>query len=211
MTIQPMPTITCIVPTTKRRQSFWPMLFRCFQRQTWPNKELVLVSEDPVNSELPPRTRIVTVSQGTSIGNKMNIGVESSNSNYFCKIDDDDWYHRDFLSASVPALIQRTPSITMMNTYLMLFLKSWELRYLPRAHCAGGTICFDRAAWIERRFEDLNSSEDWNFVDNRNCLVRIGPGQVLASYLIVRHGSNSWNDWNHTTIPGCNPRWEVII
>jgi hypothetical protein len=193
-----IPLVTCIVPTTKKRQLFWPMLFQCFQKQTWSNKKLVLVSEDPVECELPPKTEVIAVPPGLSIGAKMNIGVRSSEGNYFWKGDDDDLYHKNFLSTAIPPLLLKTPSVSMTNRYLILFLKDWELYYLPKAGCAGGTICFSRDAWKNRPFEDLSYSEDWNFIKDRDHLVIANSSQLLATYMIVRHGSNSWSSWEHT-------------
>ena len=196
-----IPLVSCIVPTTKERNMFWPMLFRCFQAQSWTNKELILVSEDPIDSELPPGTRIVRVAPGTSIGSKLNIGVENSSGDYISRLDDDDWYHRDHLSVSITPLLQLTPSISMATSYMILFLKSWELHYLPRTSCAGGTICFDRSAWNLKRFEDLNASEDWNFICNRSFPILRPLNQYLATYVIVRHEHNTWNDWQGTKTP----------
>lgn len=197
----PVPTVSCIVPTTKNRCLFWPMLFRCFQAQSWPNRELVLVSEDPIDGELPPKTRVIKVSPGTSIGSKINIGVENSHSDYFCKMDDDDWYHRYHLSGSISPLLRRTPSISMATNYMILLLKPWELHYLPRTSCAGGTICFDRAAWNLRHFEDRSASEDWNFINLRSFPILTPMSQVLVTYVIVRHENNTWNDWQETKTP----------
>ena len=174
------------------------MLFRCFQRQTWPNKRLVLVSENPIECELPPKTKIITAPLGLSIGSKLNLGVENSDGNYFWKCDDDDLYHRDFLSTAIPPLLLKTPAISMANRYLILFLENWELYYLPKAGCAGGTICFDRQAWNSRHFENLSYSEDWNFIAGRNHLTIANPSQLLVTYMIVRHGGNSWSNWEFT-------------
>ena len=174
---------------------FWPMLFRCFGRQTWPNKELVLVSEDPVDGDPPPGTRIVRCEPGASIGHKMNLGVSCSDSNLFCKWDDDDWYHKDFLTSSLSLLTNKSPSITMVTSHMILFLPQWKLQFMKHAGCPGGTICFDRMAWSCRPFENTTKGEDVKFIERRDCLTRVRPDPLLTSYVLVRHGNNSWNDW----------------
>jgi len=197
--LQTIPLVTCIVPTTRKRQQFWPMLFRCFRNQTWHNKELVLVSEDPIDIEPPPGTRIITVPPGTTIGNKINIGVESSSNLYFCKWDDDDWYHQEYLSNTVAHIIRQEPSIAMTANHMILFLKKWELYHLSGDRCAGGTICFNRAAWKQRPFEDLTHEEDWRFIRDRDCLITMTPNLGLSNYMLVRHENNTWTDWESAT------------
>jgi hypothetical protein len=173
------------------------MMFRCFQRQQWESKELILIDEAPPSLELPSSVRHIEVPKNTPIGTKLNIGVEASSANYFHKWDDDDWYHRDFLKTSISPLLLRSPSCSVLTVHLAFLLKVWKLYYMPRSLFTGGSICFDRASWQRKKFMDASLAEDYTFIQDRFGidLIRLQP-DVLATYVIVRHEGNTWTTWD---------------
>ena len=102
----PVP-ITCLVATTPDRRQFWPAMFRCFQSQSWQPKQMLLIDEEEFPGELPRDVRHMTVLAGTSIGEKLNLGVEASSSSHFHKWDDDDWFGPCFLDSLIQPLMSR--------------------------------------------------------------------------------------------------------
>ena len=192
---QPFSQISCLVPTSPSRRCFWPTIFRCFERQTWPNKHMILIDEDIFPSKLPPGIEHLVVTKGTSIGEKLNVGVETSCANYFHKWDDDDWYSSDFLKTLISPLLNRPQVFSIVDKHLTFLVKEWKMYSMPFPTLGGGTICFDRKVWEQRKFKDLSLGEDQDFIVNRNGIMRISPDPL--NYVLVRHGANTWKTWSN--------------
>lgn len=187
------PLVTCIVPTRPSRKVFWPIVFRCFQNQIWPNKELLLINEE--KEILPPGVRQIIVPENTSIGEKLNIGVENSKANFFHKWDDDDWYGPQFLERLIrPFFSKQIGVLSLLGSHLVFLLDDWELRATGAGTLGGGTICFDRKAWEERKFEPISFGEDSRFYENRDKLYCISDCPL--NYVLVRHYNNTWAKWS---------------
>src|SRR2546427_553950 len=87
------PLISCIMPT-RGRPEFVRQAHRLWERQTWPERELVVIvdEDDPETlslvDELADTTwnqtpmRIVRVPAGTTLGDKRNAGVEAARGEY---------------------------------------------------------------------------------------------------------------------------------
>ena len=187
--------VACLVPTAPSRRRFWPTIFRCFAKQTWPNKHMVLIDEKPYSLKLPSEVEHLVVAKGTSIGEKLNIGVEASNANHFHKWDDDDWYNPDFLETLVKPLLNRSQVISIVDRHLTFLVKEWKMYSMPFPTLGGGTICFDRKVWKQRKFKDLSLGEDQDFILNRNGMMRVTPNPL--NYVLVRHGTNTWKTWSN--------------
>ena len=188
-------TVSCLVPTFPGRRNFWPIMFRCFQRQTWIDKKMILIDEEQFPGYLPTNVDHLVVAPGTSIGEKLNIGVESSHSKFFHKWDDDDWYSSAFLTTLINPLLNRPRTISLVDQHLVLMTKEWKMYTTSFPTLGGGTICFDRKAWEQRKFKDLSLGEDQDFILNRNSLMRVTPNPL--NYVLVRHGNNTWKTWSN--------------
>ncbi|MDR4467891.1 MAG: glycosyltransferase [Nitrospira sp.] len=83
-----------------------PWLLWCFDRQTWPLRELVIVdsSVDPIVITGRPNVRVVPMPFGTSIPRKRNQALVEARGEIIAWFDDDDWQHPDKLSVLVGAL-----------------------------------------------------------------------------------------------------------
>ena len=194
--MQNQPLVSCLVPTTPGRRIFWPTMLRCFQNQTWSNKKLVLIDEEKYPGYLPPNVDHIVVAKSTTIGEKLNIGVEASRHvNYFHKWDDDDWYLPDFLTSLINPLLCHPNTISMVNRHLTFLVKEWKLYTMPLPTLGGGTICFDHGVWKQRKFKDLSFGEDQDFYLNRDSIITLTPNPL--NYVLVRHGSNTWKTWSN--------------
>lgn len=98
------PLATVFVPT--RRPALLESCIAQYRKQTWPNKELILV----INSrEIDRKTveqltaehedvRIVCVSQERNVGTLMNVAIDLARGSQCIKMDDDDWYGEHYVS-----------------------------------------------------------------------------------------------------------------
>jgi hypothetical protein len=169
-------------------------MFKCFEKQDWTNKNMILLDDEETTEKLPDNIKHVVVKNAT-IGQKLNIGVELSNSNYYHKWDDDDRYGPDFLTTVISPLLGRSEIISWMDTHFIFLVDSWKLYKAAFATLGGGTICFDREAWKQRQFKDISYGEDQDFLMGRSKILRVNSNP--SSYILVRHGHNTWKTWSH--------------
>lgn len=87
--------VSCIMPTANRR-AFVPAAIEMFLRQTYADKELIIVDdgEDSVADLIPagPSVRYLRESRRISVGDKRNLACDAARSEVVLHWDDDDWY-----------------------------------------------------------------------------------------------------------------------
>ncbi|HEY3496848.1 MAG TPA: glycosyltransferase family 2 protein, partial [Polyangiaceae bacterium] len=113
---------------TEDRAAFLPWLLWCFDRQTWPRKELVIVDSSLAPPALGERgdVRVVRAPHRSRVAEKRNLALREARGELLAWFDDDDWQHPERLSVLVPAL---APGITHAGP-----ASSWFLD-LPARHC----------------------------------------------------------------------------
>jgi glycosyltransferase involved in cell wall biosynthesis len=82
-----------------------PWLLWCFDRQTWPHRELLILdsSEQPFASSRHD-VRVVALSPGTGIARKRNLALQAARGDLIAWFDDDDWQHPQKLAWHVNVL-----------------------------------------------------------------------------------------------------------
>ncbi|HLA64201.1 MAG TPA: glycosyltransferase family 2 protein [Rhodothermales bacterium] len=192
------PRVSCILPTTDR-PDFVAQALRCFQRQTYGSRELVVVDDgkEPVGHLLPddPRVRYVRLDRPVTLGAKLNVGVEAARGALIQKLDDDDYYAPGFLAATVGALDGRAVgAVAACASFLVLLAETGEVRHAGSGWFAGATLCFHRALWERRPFRDERRAVDWFFLqDHAPQRVALRDPEL---FMVVRH--NHGHTWTHT-------------
>jgi glycosyltransferase involved in cell wall biosynthesis len=100
---RPLVSCACV---TEGRAAFMPWLVWCFDRQTWPHRELLIVdsSERPFGLSSRDDVRVVALPPGTGIARKRNVAVQAARGDLITWFDDDDWQHPHKLAWHVEAL-----------------------------------------------------------------------------------------------------------
>ena len=189
------PLISCIMPTRGRRL-FVPQAIRCFLRQDYPRKELLVVDDgdDRVQDLIPadPAVRYVALPQRASLGAKRNIAVGESRGSIVAHWDDDDWYHPHYLSRAAARLLSsRNPrAVSGLGTYLVWIFGDRVLRVCRTSGIAGATFLYFRSFWEQHRYRDVDNAEDYFFLqDAQPTVIR---SDDAATFVVVRHGSHTW-------------------
>jgi glycosyltransferase involved in cell wall biosynthesis len=162
-----------------------------FCRQEYPHKELIIV-DDSVKAAagiVPHDTRIkyIRLDEQTPLGRKLNLGIQASSGPLLQKLDDDDYYHPDFLATTVTALQGADPqqAIVGLDCFLVLITATGELKFSGHGWCAGGTLCFSRQLWEQGPFREVPRAVDWWFLqDHAPQRVKICRPDL---YVLVRH------------------------
>jgi len=203
--------LVSVILTTRDRPRFLALALSYYRYQTYPRRELIVVDDGelfPAGHEAIEALdgRLIRMSPGTPLGNKLNAGVEQANGAFCQKMDDDDWYAPTFIEKMTAAVLESPevicrPTVAFLMPFLFFEVARWEIRQ-SRAHNApGATLFFSRDAWELRQFRPLFQDEDvWFFLDQARRGARVQPVRALECFLAVRHrGSTSdrGHVWTH--------------
>jgi glycosyltransferase involved in cell wall biosynthesis len=190
--------LVSLILTTRDRPSFFETALACYEHQTYPNQELIVVDSGerfPVDAAQVEALggRLVRAEPGTHLGTKLNLGCEAASGQFCQKMDDDDWYGPQFVETMVSALLRSwreycRPTVAFLTPFLFFDVARWEIRRSVEGNVPGASFLFPRIDWLERPFRPLPGDEDvWFLMDQ----LRLGayPLRVraLEQFIAVRH------------------------
>lgn len=196
-----LPLVTCVMVTADRGR-LCARAILCFERQTYPNRELLVLDDgradiSPRLSHLDPaRVRYLRLSPVTprrTLGAVRNIGLTEARGDLIAQWDDDDWYHPDRLLEQVQTLGEGEACV-LDGTLLHVAEGRWGGHPFTGCLRGGvpGTILHRREERV--RYPELARAEDKEFLSR---WARRGGVRVLAGrpHLFIRcfHGGNTWS------------------
>jgi len=202
--------LVSVILTTRDRPSFFVTALACYQHQTYPNRELIVVDDGhqfPVVGHLVESIggRLIHAEPGTPLGTKLNLGCEAARGLLCQKMDDDDWYAPAFMETLVSRLMRNwrdacRPSIAFLTPFLFFDVARWEVRRSVEGNVPGASFLFPRLDWSEHPFRPIPGDEDvWFLMDQ----LRFGtvPVRVRAPelFMAVRHRDLA-RDRGHTWV-----------
>lgn len=123
--------VSVVTPTTDSRHQFHEALWRCFEAQAWPDKELVVVETYVENyskffallAESDPRVVYIKFQrpkgQDWSIGLKRNLGAHLATGEFIANFDDDDLYAPAYVSSMVSMLEEREAQAITLSSWFV--------------------------------------------------------------------------------------------
>jgi glycosyltransferase involved in cell wall biosynthesis len=188
--------------TTRDRPRFVSQAIRYFERQTYPNTELVVVDggDHDVADLCAGRSRIhyVRATPGDSIGACLNTAAEKAHGDVLVKIDDDDYYNPAFVERAFDELNDSGElTVVAWDCFFVLLAGEKNLRFSGHGWSAGGTLCFRRAVWDKTRFRHC-PGEDFFFLQESGAVIRRVCAPEL--FVLVRHGQNRWWTLGNTEV-----------
>ena len=200
-----LPLISCLC-VTKNRQKLLKRAIDCFNKQTYENKQFVILCKDDdlETSDLlksTPQKNIKTViipsSPQKSLGFMRNLAVKHADGDFICIWDDDDWYHPNRISAQFQILKSNKKQGSVLTQILMFDgVRNDAYLSLRRNYWEGSLMC-EKILFSEREYDNINRGEDTPLVEylyDTNKLVQIENAANL--YIYVYHDNNTW-DYNH--------------
>ena len=98
------PLFSCLC-VTENRPAFMPWLLWNYDRQTWSQRELVIVDSSPQSfTSDRPDVRVISAPPGTNVATKRNIALRTAQGEFITWFDDDDWQHPEKLALLAQAL-----------------------------------------------------------------------------------------------------------
>jgi glycosyltransferase involved in cell wall biosynthesis len=199
-TLPDLPKVSCLMVTADRGQ-LCRRAIRCYQRQTYPNKELIVVDDGredlaPLLADLPSDEVVylkLAKHPESVLGKLRNVALEAARGDLVAQWDDDDWYHGERLEKQVAVLQQGYEACALSAALMHLDTEAFVLRpyigYLRDG--VPGSIAHLRSNAI--RYEGLRRGEDTVYLHawTKRRYAKLPPGDV---YLFIRcfHGNNTW-------------------
>ena len=208
--------ISCLMVTQSGRENQVTAAMECFARQTFEQKQLIVVHDGPVAFDQFLRNladdrpdldiRIFAVETGHTLGALRNIAVQAADHPLVCQWDDDDLYHPERLAVQYQAM-QRdrsdfcflTDQLHLFSDQAYLFWDDWSQETYP-GNLIEGTLMGSKEHL--GRYPEIPRGEDTELVHR---LVTEGQkvtalGQHAWLYIYVYHGSNAWAADHHKAI-----------
>lgn len=184
------PLVTCLCLTTTERSVRWlPQAIRNFEKQTYPNKELLIVGDGVSFWQLlPPKypqVREIHLERGLTVGEKRNRAIASdARGQIICHWDDDDYSAPDRIMDQVQRLLESGLAATGYSSMHFTDGTSWW-KYTHSDHFAIGTsLCYRRNWWEAHRFIDAQKDEDGAFereADKHCQLFSVPAGRLMVA------------------------------
>lgn len=194
------PLLSCLCVSTDRPQ-FLESSIKSFLSQSYPNKELVVVSRN-----LETYKKLVTRYESDQIrffdvdkkkeetlGDLRNRSIKEAKGEYFCNWDDDDWYHNRRLERQFDA-IKKSCKLGSILAYCLLFDKTSNKCYLSYPMFHPATIMVKKSL-----INDLICYSSLDKDEDGELIVKLFRANVLfplidpTLYIYVYHGGNTWN------------------
>jgi len=195
------PKVSCLLITADRLP-FCRRAIRCYNNQTYTNKELVIVDDGqtdmtPLLTDLPAEELVyvkLPKNEDNVLGKLRNIALKSAGGEYLAQWDDDDWYHPDRLSQQVEVLQEGYDACALSGALMHLDTKTYQLHPYIGILKSGipGSIMHRRDDQI--RYLELRRAEDTHYLNawSKKRYTKLPLSEV---HLFIRcfHGNNTWD------------------
>lgn len=195
-----LPKVSCLTVTADRKQ-LMKRAIRCFNSQTYKNKELVIVDDgkqdlgDLLASLPSDQVKYVKLEKKpeNTLGKLRNRSLEEANGDFMVQWDDDDWYHPERISIQAQTLLDGYDACCLSGALMHLdeepYMQHPYIGYLPDGvpgsimHRANSEIRYPHT----RRAEDTVYLKEW--MDRRYLQL---PDEYSHLFIRCYHGSNTW-------------------
>jgi len=169
------PLAACLMPTAGRFHML-PRAVRSFREQTYPNRVLILLSNDPQEDELirslyaGPGIITHAAAPGKTIGYYRNVTAQlavSAGAKIAVHFDDDDWSHAERISEQVAALQASDRDCVGYRAGLFWDEQTgtaWMYSNGLISYCLGNSMCYWLKVWERVKFPELRRGEDWEWL-----------------------------------------------
>lgn len=192
---------------TANRRNLARRAVECFLKQTYENKELVIVDDGkedyaPILSDVPAhQLKYIKLKKEPDfvLGKLRNKSLEYASGDYLIQWDDDDWYHQDRIKIQAEILNQGYDACCLSSALMHLDTPEFMMHpYVGRLpHGIPGSIMHRRSDSIRypetRRAEDTVYLHEW-------MKKRYYKLDDSFNYLFLRafHGNNTWEKKHFT-------------
>lgn len=193
---EPLPLVSAMMVTRDRPHKA-RFALDCFRRQTYPNKELVIVddgNDDTLAREVAeladPRIRMVRrPDRGELLGVLRNVAVAEAAGTFVCQWDDDDLSHPLRLEAQIRAIRRTGAQVSVLTR--------WTLWWVAARRFAIGEQRMWEGSLVVRKdlvppYPNKWIAEDTDVVAQLMDTACIAELDQPRLYVYIVHGTNTW-------------------
>lgn len=193
------PRVSALMLTGKclERYALARVAVACFQKQTWPNKELIIINHGSVslaNGDPSILEFLVHRTPEMTLGDLRNLSREKATGEYVIQWDDDDYHH----ARRIETMMEHRDKAEVLTI-------GWQIRFNIISGCAfyhtmpaGQQMAILHRANAPFRYPKLDAREDTVFINqfNSKCVIENDPEDGLGPLLYVRlfHNRNIWDE-----------------
>jgi glycosyltransferase involved in cell wall biosynthesis len=186
--------VTALCLTRNRRQ--WiPKAIQCFQAQTYPRAELLILADGEDVRDLIPdddRIRLIHLAENRSIGEKRNYGCSVSWGEIIVHWDDDDWSAPGRIARQVEMLNRSGKLVAGFHSMRFTDGKDWWQYKGRPTYSLGTALCYRREWWQQTPFSYAHVGEDNTMVaaaERAGQIVSEDAGELM--YATIHPGNTS--------------------
>lgn len=190
-----MPDLVSCVCITRGFPEHVEATIRCFEQQTYPDKELVVVhdgaSEEAVGMFEKAGARVFAM-PGVPLGVLRNKSVEESRGKYVCNWDDDDLSVPDRIEFQLAALQAKKANACVLRRYVLWDERNGQFyQSFPRAAGWESSLVAERAAVLRLRYPPVKLGEDRQMMARMATAYRVLVIDEPGKYVYRYHGRNA--------------------
>ena len=199
-----LPLISCLM-VTRGRRALLEFAIDGFARQTYPNRELVIVCDSPalpqddpleraIRAAHCPNIRLIRVNAagregGATLGELRNIAVDHAAGRYVCQWDDDDLYDPCRLQMQQRVLAAAGAQACLLGRWMIWWPAEDRLAVSCERDWEGSLLC-EKA--VMPRYPALRRGEDTPVVEQLRRSARVVRMDLPRLYTYVVHGANTF-------------------
>lgn len=190
--------VSCLM-VTKNRLKLVRRAVQCFQAQSHPSRELVVINDgDDGTQEFirqlgDPRIIYVRPERpDMNLGELRNLSISAASGTFVMQWDDDDWYHGDRIKAQLAALVETNADLCVLERWTLAWPSEGLFYWSKRRPWEGSMLAIKAKL---PAYPQLPRGEDAELF--RSC---IDNGLKICSldrpdlYLYVVHGTNTFDN-----------------
>lgn len=200
-----LPKISCLMVTKGRIDSV-SLSIACFLKQSYSNKELIivtdiidisalkkLVEEQPTN-----QIRLLKTKKSEMLlGDLRNIAVDYASGEFICQWDDDDLFHPSRLTTQYHALRKHGADACLLARWMLWWPSKMRLAVSGKRQWEGSLLCRKS---VMPAYPSLKMGEDTPLVEQLMKNNRVVNLDVPELYLYIYHGRNTFTSEHFSKI-----------
>jgi len=215
------PLISCLM-VTRDRADLARFAIAAFLRQTYPQRELVIIDDGPndalaryVEALARPEIHMLRLpDEGAPLGELRNRAVDQARGVYVAQWDDDDLSDPQRLECQYHVLRQTGAKACLLSRWMMWWPERQRLAISPARPWEGSLLC-EKAAMP--RYPTIRRGEDTPVVEHLLRTARVAMIDLPRLYTYVVHGANTFDTghfeahWQRATARFSGSRYQAVL
>ncbi|MFT5136830.1 MAG: hypothetical protein ACI8XV_001867 [Arenicella sp.] len=193
--------ISCLC-VTRGRVPLLERAINCFQSQSHPHKELIVISEsDDIathvflaglnNNEI--RHHIEPIKPKQSLGDLRNLSIQMATGQFVCQWDDDDWYNPERLAMQLKSALQQNKAASVLPRWII------HRRENDKVYCSnvrlweGSLLCRKDALPENGAYDNKRKGEDSQIIETLLIADQLAIEDFPELYVYCLSGENTWD------------------